>query len=191
MKRGTFAMIAGPAGVGKTTLMPLLLERLPKATAMISTTTRPPRPGEIDGVHYRFMSRPDFEAGVAAGHFIESAEYAGHLYGTDARELMRLLERTPLVIKILEVQGVRLARKMVPGSVAVFLMPEEIGQIERRLRARPGATEADIQARLEIARTEIAAASEFDCAPLNREGKQEVCADEIAAFLRRIRPDAA
>ena len=191
MNRGTFAMIAGPAGVGKTTLLPLLLDRLPHATAMLSTTTRPPRPGEVDGVHYRFMSRPDFEAGVTAGHFIESAEYAGHLYGTDARELMRLLEHKPLMIKILEVQGVRLARKMVPGSVAVFLMPEGIGQIERRLRERPGATEADIHARLEIARDEIAAAPEFDFAPHNREGRQDACADEIAAFLRRIRPDAA
>lgn len=185
MKSGMFGIIAGPAGVGKTTLMPLVMARLPQAVAMISTTSRPPRPDEVDGVHYRFLTLAEFMHGIGEERFIEHAEYADNRYGTDARELQELLTRAPLVVKILELEGVRTAKRKVPGCQAAFLMPESLDQLEARLRQRKGATEQDIAKRLAIARIEIAAVGEFDFVAVNREGDLEACADALAAYFRQ------
>src|ERR1700722_14412244 len=113
-------VITGPSGVGKGTLIRGLMERLPQLELSVSATTRPPRPGEQDGVAYHFLSHPQFEQRVEGGDFGEHAEYSGNRYGTLRSELEdRVSEGVPVVLEI-EVQGARQVREKMPEAVQVF-----------------------------------------------------------------------
>lgn len=182
MPKGKFVLIIGPSGVGKDAILAKLRKR-PGMVPMISRTSRPPRPNEIDGRDFHFLTREDFERRIAAGEFIEHAEYAGNYYGTSRADLDRLLETGKTVLKIVEVQGARIIKRKMPECFAVFVMPESLEQIERRLAARPGAKPEDTAKRLARAPEEMAAADEFDAVVVNREGELDQTVERIAAFI--------
>ena len=152
-------MITGPSGAGKGTLIRGLLERIPELALSVSATTRPPRPGERDGVDYHFMSPEQFERHVAAGDFVEHATYSGRRYGTLRRELeRRLAAGVPVVLEI-ELQGARQVRRAMPSAVAVFIAPPSAEALRARLVARGTDSAEQVDERLRTASRELEAQS--------------------------------
>ncbi len=125
-------VITGPSGVGKGTLIRGLRERLPELELSVSATTRPPRPGELDGVDYHFLSDAEFDRLLREGAFVEHAAYSGNRYGTLRCELQRRLKRGVPVVLEIEVQGARQVRERMPDAVTVFIAPSVA-----RVAARP------------------------------------------------------
>lgn len=162
-------MVSGPSGAGKGTLIRGALERVPELAVAVSVTTRAKRPGEVDGREYHFMSRAEFARLVEEGAFLEHAEFAGNRYGTLSTELDRIIGTGRSVILEIELQGARNVRRVRPDSVSVFIEPPSLDELARRLRERATDAEEEIEARLEVARTEVAARSEFDHVILNDE----------------------
>jgi guanylate kinase len=160
-------LIAGPSGVGKGTLVARLLERHPRIWLSVSATTRAPREGEQEGVNYVFLSRDAFEERVAAGGFLEWAEFAGNLYGTPRQPLeAKLAEGRPVLLEI-ELEGARQVRRSFPAGFQLLLKPPSFAELERRIRGRGTDAEAAIERRLERARAELAAEAEFDAVLVN------------------------
>jgi guanylate kinase len=154
-------VITGPSGVGKGTLIRNLMREMPRLELSVSATTRPPRPGEHDGVDYHFMSAEQFERHVAAGDFVEHADYAGRRYGTLRSELEgRVRQGIPVVLEI-EVQGARQIRRAMPDAVQVFIAPPSIEALRSRLVGRGTDDEAEVERRLQVAGHELEAQPEF------------------------------
>jgi guanylate kinase len=151
-------VITGPSGVGKGTLIRLLLERCPGMQLSVSATTRPPRQGEVNGREYHFLTREDFDARVQGGEFIEHAEYAGNRYGTLRSELER--PARGIVLEI-EIQGARQVRETLPEALQVFIAPPSLAALKDRLEGRAADTNEQIARRLEVAPVEMAAQEEF------------------------------
>ena len=154
-------VITGPSGVGKGTLIRSLRERMPELQLSISATTRMPRAGETQDVDYHFMSPEDFERHVAAGDFVEHADYAGARYGTLRSELdTRSSSGAPVVLEI-EVQGARQVRASMPEAVQVFIAPPSVDALRARLVGRGTDDPDEVARRLSVAREELAAKDEF------------------------------
>lgn len=154
-------VITGPSGVGKGTLIRGLMERLGELELSVSATTRAPRPGERDGVDYHFLTREEFERRVAAGEFVEHADYAGRSYGTLRSELEeRVRAGAPVVLEI-EVQGARQVRRSVPDAVQVFIAPPSLDALRTRLVGRGTDDPEEVERRLRVAAEELAAQAEF------------------------------
>jgi guanylate kinase len=174
-------VITGPSGVGKGTLIRLLLARFPKMKLSVSATTRAPRLGEEDGRDYHFLSRADFDRRIEAGDFLEWAEYAGNRYGTLASELER--DADPLVLEI-EVQGARQVRERVPEATSVFIAPPSEEALRTRLVGRGSDEPAQIERRLRVAEEEMAARDEFDHVVVNDD--LDVAVQELADLAATI-----
>lgn len=154
-------VITGPSGVGKGTLIRGLMERLPQLELSVSATTRAPRPGEMDGTDYHFLSSEEFERRVLAGEFVEHADYAGRRYGTLRSELeSRVAEGVPVVLEI-EVQGARQVRAAMGEAVQVFIAPPSLKALRTRLIGRGTDGSEEVERRLEVAERELAARDEF------------------------------
>ncbi len=154
-------VITGPSGVGKGTVIQALRERVPGLGLSVSATTRAPRPGERDGVAYHFLTREQFCEHVAAGDFVEHADYSGNRYGTLRSELEgRLANGIPVVLEI-EVQGARQVREQMPDAVQVFIAPPSREALRARLLGRGTDTPEQVDRRLETADDELAAQPEF------------------------------
>jgi guanylate kinase len=154
-------VITGPSGVGKGTLIRGLMERLPNLQLSVSATTREPRAGERDGVDYHFLSRGEFDRRVAAGEFVEHADYAGRSYGTLRSELdERIRAGVPVVLEI-EVQGARQVRAAMPEAVQVFIAPPSLSALRNRLVGRGTDDAAEVERRLAVAEQELSAQPEF------------------------------
>jgi guanylate kinase len=175
------SVITGPSGVGKGTLVSRLLARHPRIWLSVSATTRPPRPGEVEGESYFFLSREHFERQVAAGGFLEWAEFAGNLYGTPREPVERQLAAGRPVLLEIEVEGARQVRRSFPAGFQVMLQPPSLEELERRIRGRGTDAEAAIQRRLERAREELAAAAEFDATLVN--GDLELALADLEKLL--------
>jgi guanylate kinase len=160
-------VITGPSGVGKGTLIRSLLDRVPELQLSVSATTRAPRPGEQDGVAYHFLDREEFERRVAAGDFVEWAEYSGNRYGTLRSELTRTLERGRPVVLEIELQGARQVREKMPEAVQVFIAPPSPETLRTRLVGRGTDTPEQVKRRLETAAAELAAQPEFPHVVIN------------------------
>jgi guanylate kinase len=154
-------VITGPSGVGKGTLIRGLRERLPKLELSVSATTRAPRPGEQEGVDYHFLTREEFDLRVAAGDFVEHADYAGRSYGTLRSELEeRVRTGVPVVLEI-EVQGARQVRQAMPEAVQVFIAPPTLAALRARLVGRGTDDAPEVARRLSVAEAELTAQPEF------------------------------
>jgi guanylate kinase len=154
-------VITGPSGVGKGTLIAALMRRIPALELSISATTRRPRTGERDGVDYHFLSQDDFERGVAAGDFVEHADYAGRKYGTLRSELENRIEAGVPVVLEIEVQGARQVRKTLPRAIQVFIAPPSLEELRTRLQSRGTDDAEEVERRLQVAAQELEAQKEF------------------------------
>ena len=176
--RGLLFIVSAPSGPGKTTLVERLASEIPQLRLSRSYTSRPARPGEIDGVDYNFVSRERFEEMVAAGEFLEWADVFGNLYGTCAADTEALLDAGDDVVLVIDVQGARKVRQRGIETTAIFVMPPSFEVLEQRLRGRSKDSEAAIQRRLQVAREEVAAFAEYDFVVVN---------DEVTAAVDRLR----
>jgi guanylate kinase len=168
-------VVTGPSGVGKGTLIRALMERLPGLELSVSATTRPPRPGEVDGRDYYFLTPEEFERRLEADEFLEHATYAGNRYGTPRSELERVGAQDGggrgegvrgLVLEI-EIQGARQVRQALPEAVQVFIKPPSLEALRTRLAGRGSDSPEQIESRLEVARRELEAESEFPYVVVN------------------------
>jgi guanylate kinase len=177
-RRGLLFIVSAPSGAGKTTLVERLVEQLPHLRLSRSYTSRPERQGETQGVDYNFVTRDRFETMAAAGEFLEWAEVFGNLYGTRAEDTERMLVGGDDVVLVIDVQGARKVRARGLQTKAVFVMPPSLAVLEQRLRGRSKDSEAAIQRRLQVAREEVAAFTEYDFVVVN---------DELSAAVDRLR----
>jgi guanylate kinase len=178
---GRLTVLTGPSGVGKGTLVKALLKRHPELWLSVSATTRAPREGELDGVHYFFLSAEDFAQQVKGDGFLEWASFAGNCYGTPRAAVeQRLREGQPVLLEI-EVEGARQVRRSFPVGLQIFVAPPSFEELERRIRGRGTEAEEAIQRRLARAREELAAATEFDAVLVN--GDLEAAGHELEALM--------
>jgi guanylate kinase len=154
-------VITGPSGVGKGTLISRLLQRVPDLQLSVSATTRAPREGERDGRDYYFLSPEEFDRKVRHRDFLEFATYSGHRYGTLRAEVTQRLSGGHSVVLEIEVQGARQVRAAMNESVGVFIAPPDLGVLRQRLVARGTDSAEAIDARLAVAKRELAAQDEF------------------------------
>ena len=159
---GRLIVLTGPSGVGKGTLLAALLARHPELYLSVSATTRSPREGEVDGVHYYFYTRDRFDRAIAAGALIEWAEFAGNYYGTPTEPVREQLDRGKSIILEIELAGARQVAKIFPDALRIFILPPDLTTLEARIRDRGTDSAEAILRRLEQATVEIAAQHEFD-----------------------------
>ena len=161
-RRGIPFVVSAPSGTGKTTVCRRLVERDANLVFSVSHTTRAMRPGEVDGQHYHFVARPEFERLVASGAFVEHAEYAGNLYGTSYAALDAPLASGQDLLLEIEVQGARQVRERRPDARLLFLLPPSPEALEQRLAGRGSDSPEAVRERLDLARRELEARSLFD-----------------------------
>jgi guanylate kinase len=174
-------VVAGPSGVGKGTIVRGLLERDPSLWLSVSANTRPPRPGEVEGVDYRFMDRAQFEALRDADGFLEWFEVYGELKGTPRGPVEEHLAAGDDVVLEIDVQGALAVKERFPEAVLVFVKPPSADELRRRLLSRPSAATEDIEARLAGAAAEEAQAGRFDAVVVNDVVGAAV--DQVAGIL--------
>jgi guanylate kinase len=175
-------VITGPSGVGKGTLIRSLVQQVPELEVSVSATTRPPRPGEADGVDYHFLSEEEFDRRLAAGEFVEHARYSGHRYGTLRSELeSRIAAGVPVVLEI-EIQGARQVRDAMPEAVQVFIAPPSLEALRARLVGRGTNSPRDMEARMRTAREEMQAREEFAHVVVN--DRLERAVGELVSIVR-------
>ena len=160
-------VISGPSGAGKGTLLAELRKQRPDLGLTVSATTRSPRPGEVDGTSYYFLSDEEFRRRIAAGEFVEWAEVHGHLYGTLVSEVKRLLAKGHSLVLEIDVQGALNVRKVYPDAVLIFIEPPSLIVLEERLRGRGTETDEVIASRMEAAQAELARKMEYDIRIVN------------------------
>jgi guanylate kinase len=181
VQRGLLVVVSAPSGTGKTTVVERLVEVCPDLERSRSFTSRPARSGEVDGVDYNFIGRPEFEGMAARGEFLEWADVFGNLYGTSRRRTEDRLMAGVDVVLVIDVQGARQVRGRMPNAVAVFVLPPSFAVLEHRLRGRSQDSSIAIARRLDAARQEIAAVREYDYVVINDE--LERCVGELAAIV--------
>jgi guanylate kinase len=174
-------VLSGPSGVGKDAVLAAVRRRHPEVWVSTSVTTRAPRPTETDGVEYHFVGRDEIAKMIESGELLEHAEYAGNIYGTPRGPvLQRLAEGRPAFL-VIELQGMRQVRKLMPDAQFVFLAPPSFEELERRLVGRGTEPEEVRRERLDQARIELASESEFDIALVN--DSVERAADELVSLI--------
>lgn len=178
--RGRLLVLSGPSGVGKSSVVARIRAQRPDIHFSVSATTRAPREGEVDGVHYRFVDRDRFEQMIAGGQLLEWAEFAGHLYGTPSAPVEEALAAGRDVLLEIELQGARQVRDSAPGAIRVFLAPPSWEVLVERLQGRRTEPEDVIARRLATARVELAAEGEFDHTVVN------ASVDEAAERILRL-----
>lgn len=178
----SLTVISGPTAVGKGTVVRELMRRHPEIYLSISGTTRPPRPGEIDGVHYHFLSEDEFTRRIDAGDFLEWASVHGrHRYGTLAAPIQEILVTGRPAILEIDLEGARQVKQTMPEAQFIFLAPPTWEELVSRLEGRGTETPSEIKRRLRTAREELAAKDEFDAVVINDEVNRTV--DELASLM--------
>ncbi len=188
MKKGLILVITAPSGAGKTTLCRLLIERLGFEFS-VSHTTRPPRPGEVHGRDYYFVSREEFERMIERGEFLEWAEVHGNLYGTSVKELEKAFSEGRDLLLDIDVQGAsKVKAKLGREATFVFVLPPSFEELERRLRARGTEDEGTLRRRLSRAKEEVLFAPWFDYVVVN--DVLERAFEDLVSIVRaeRLRP---
>jgi len=182
---GNLFVVAAPSGAGKTSLTRALLEREPGIALSVSYSTRPPRPGERDGVDYHFVTLERFRALQDAGEFLEHAQVHDNWYATGATWLKAQVDSGQDVLLEIDWQGARQVRALVPDSVHIFVLPPSLASLEERLVRRGQDDEGTIARRLKAAREEMRHCEEFDYVIINQDFASAV--DDLAAIVRVAR----
>jgi guanylate kinase len=172
MSNSRLYIVSAPAGTGKTTLVSLLTEEFPLVVTSVSYTTRKPRPGEIEGVHYHFVSREEFEGHIAQDEFLEYVELYGEYYGTSKEWVKHALQQGKHVILTIDTQGaLQLKEKQIFEAVYIFIEPPSLTVLQERLKRRKTETAEAIVKRLEWAKQEVMAARLYDYSIVNEDLK--------------------
>jgi guanylate kinase len=182
---GCLFVLAAPSGGGKTSLVRALLEREPGMRLSISYTTRPPRPGEKDGVDYHFVDEAKFKSLQAAGEFLEHAHVHGNWYATSATWLRHEIEAGHDVLLEIDWQGAQQVRRLIPEAVHIFILPPSLASLKERLEKRGQDTPDVIVRRLEAAREEMRHCGEFDYVIMNQDFARAV--DDLSVIVRAAR----
>ena len=189
MSRGKLFIISGPSGVGKSTVLRALFAQRSNLYFSVSATTRDPRPGEEDGVHYHFLKPETFREWIEQGEFLEYAEFVGNAYGTPKRYVDEALDTGKDVILDIEVQGAEQVCAKRPETVTIFIAPPSWDELERRLTERGTDTAEKIRGRLQRAREEVLKANHYQYFVINDTVENAV--KELAAIMtaEHCRPD--
>lgn len=161
-KRGMLVLFSGPSGVGKDTLLEIVLNKDEKLQKSISCTTREIRENEVNGKDYYFISMADFQKLIEQKDMLEYAKYGNNLYGTPKAPVDKWLSEGKTVILKIEVQGAESIKKLYPDSVGIFILPPSMDELEKRLRSRGTEDDSDVSRRLEIAKNEIEMSKHYD-----------------------------
>ncbi len=182
MNKGLLFVVSAPAGCGKDTILEQMFKKTDTVGYSVSATTRAPREGEVDGVHYHFLTRDRFEQLIADGGVLEYTEYCGNYYGTPRKGVEDLLAQGKDVILKIEVEGAMNIRRLFPECCLVFILPPSMHELERRLRKRGTETEEKIRERTAQARNEIKLAEHYDYLITN--GELDIAVDDLLAVIR-------
>ncbi|MEU9047297.1 MULTISPECIES: guanylate kinase [unclassified Kitasatospora] len=180
-ERPRLTVLSGPSGVGKSTVVAHMRKMHPEVWLSVSATTRHPRPGEKNGVQYHFVDNDEFDKLIANGELLEWAEFAGNRYGTPRAAVLEKLERGEPVLLEIDLQGARQVRESMPEAQLVFLAPPSWDELVRRLTGRGTESQDVIAKRLDAAKVELAAETEFDTTLVNTSVEQ--VAAELLALL--------
>ena len=164
---GNLTVLTGPSGVGKGTIVRKILESHSNVWLSISATTRQPRPGEIEGEHYFFLDKKNFQEIIDNEGFLEWAAFSDNFYGTPKKIVEEKIEKGSNVLLEIELEGARQIRKSFPEAFQIFLAPPNLSELEKRIRGRGTETEEAIKDRLSIAKKELIAKKEFDAVVVN------------------------
>ena len=180
MSKGKMIVISGASGVGKGTVLGIMMKKRKDLSFSVSATTRPPRPDETDGVHYYFISREKFEEMIADGAFLEYDAHAANYYGTPRAQAEEKQKNGPVLLDI-EPAGAKQVRERVPDAELIFIMPPSMEELERRLRGRGDTPEDQIQMRMKRAVWEMEQRHWYDHVVVNDD--PERCANEILSII--------
>ena len=180
MSKGKLFVISGASGVGKSTVLKRVMEQREDLTFSVSATTRMPRPGEVDGISYYFITREEFEDRIARGEFLEYDEHHAVLYGTLNSQILEKQEHSHVILDI-EPNGAFNVRKARPDATLVFIMPPSREELERRLRSRGDTSEKQITIRMARADWEMEQSVKYDHVVIN--DQVETCADQILKII--------
>lgn len=184
---GNLFVVSGPSGAGKGTLLLQVIERIPDAWVSVSATTRSPRPGEIEGVHYFFLDTDHFKSLVEQDGFLEWAQVHDNYYGTLKQSVIDHMNAGDQVILEIDVQGALQVRKALPEAHLVFIEPPSLEELERRLRQRGTETEDVISSRMKTAEVELAQKMEYDVQVVNDDLERAV--DELVEVINSFAND--
>ena len=180
MSKGKLVVISGASGVGKGTVLGIMMKKRENLKFSVSATTRPPRPNEEDGVHYYFVTRERFEEMIAAGDMLEYSAHNANYYGTPRAQAAEKMETGSVLLDI-EPNGAKQVKQAAPDAVLVFIMPPSMEELERRLRGRGDTPEDQIAMRLERAVWEMEQRHWYDYVVTNDDAER--CAEEILKII--------
>ena len=183
MKQGKLIVISGASGVGKGTVLALMMQKRQDLRFSVSATTRPPRPGEVDGVHYYFIDKARFEDMIDQGEFLEYDAHAANYYGTPRAQAQEKMANGHVLLDI-EPNGAKQVKAAAPEAVLVFIMPPSVQELERRLRGRGDTPEDQIRMRMDRAGWEMEQRSWYDYVVTNDDAER--CAEEILNIIENL-----
>ena len=189
MQKGKLFIVSGPSGVGKSTILKELFARRENLYFSVSATTRAPRPGEEDGVHYHFLSAETFRQWVEEDEFLEYAEFVGNAYGTPKRYVDEALAAGKDVILDIEIQGADLVYAKRPETIRIYIAPPSWDELERRLIGRGTESPEKVRSRLARGKVEFASAVNFDYFVINETVEQAVAEIRAIICAEHCRPD--
>jgi len=180
---GKLVVISAPSGTGKGTVINQLLKLRPDFVFSVSATTRKPRPGEVDGVEYHFLTNERFREMIIKNEFLEYAEYVGEFYGTPLKPIIDCVDSGITVLLDIEIQGARQVMAKIPDALTIFIVPPDLDELENRLRGRGTDSEKKLAARLERARVELEEKCRYDYIVINDDVNR--AAEEILYLIDR------